>query len=69
MSDDNDWEVNFRKPDVLAEKMLDAAVPGFAVECDPEEAEAMGAFTEEALDGDEALTAALDLDMEDIADA
>jgi hypothetical protein len=51
--------------DILGEKLLDAAVPGFTAECDPEEAEAMGAFSEEALDLDEALAASLVIDEEE----
>lgn len=66
MSGDDDLKVNFTIPDVFAEKLRDAAVPGFAAECDPEEAEAMGAFAEEALDLDEALAASLDIDGEDL---
>lgn len=55
--------------DVFKTILRDAAVPGFAAECDPDEADAMGVFAEEALDCDEALTAAFDLDREDIAHA
>lgn len=69
MNSDDELEVNFRRPDVFVEKMRDAVVPGFAVECEPEEAEAMGAFVEEALDVDEALNAAFDLNMEEIDNA
>lgn len=46
--------------DILADKLLDADSCGFAAECDPEEAEAMGAFAEEALDLDDALDGAVD---------
>ena len=47
-------------PDILAEKLLDADSGGFQAECTPEEAEAMGAFPEDALDEDDALEGALD---------
>lgn len=47
-------------PDILAEKLLDADCCGFQAECTPEEAEAMGAFSEDALDEDEALAAAVE---------
>lgn len=33
----------------LSEKLLDALIPGFCVECDPEEAVTAGAFIEDAL--------------------
>jgi hypothetical protein len=69
MSSDDDLKIHFKRPDATAEKMRDIAIPGFAVECDPEEADAMGAFAEEALDWDEALDAALDLNREDITNA
>lgn len=66
MSSTGDPEVDFKSPDIFREKLLDAAVPGFAAECNPEEAEAMGAFVEDALDWDEALAASFDLDEEDL---
>lgn len=46
--------------DILADKLLDADSCGFQAECTPEEAEAMGAFAEEALDLDDALDGAVD---------
>jgi hypothetical protein len=46
--------------DVLAQKLLDADSCGFAAECSPDEAEAMGAFTEDALDEIEAMNGASD---------
>ena len=65
MSSDDDLEVDFERLDVFEEKLRDAAIPGYAAECDPEEAEEMGAFVEDALDEDEAMEAALDMDLED----
>ena len=47
-------------PDVLAEKLLDADSCGFQAECTPEEAEAMGAFAEDALELDEAIDGAVE---------
>jgi hypothetical protein len=46
--------------DVLAEKLLDADSGGFQAECTPEEAEAMGAFFEDALELDDALEGAVE---------
>ncbi len=46
--------------DVLAQKLLDADSCGFQAECTPEEAEAMGAFAEDALDLDEAIDGAVE---------
>ena len=48
--------------DVLAEKLTDAMVPGAMVEFDPDEAERMGAFQEDALDEADALESSIDLD-------
>ncbi|MDR1519315.1 MAG: conjugal transfer protein TraD [Planctomycetota bacterium] len=47
--------------DIPADKLLDADSCGFQAECTPEEAEAMGAFSEDALDVDDALDGAADL--------
>jgi len=47
---------------VLREKTLDADIPGFMVECSPEEAEALGAFEEDALSEVDALESACDLE-------
>jgi hypothetical protein len=51
---------NSLRIDVLAEKLLDADTPGYLVECQPDEAEEMGAFEESALDVDEAIEASFD---------
>ena len=48
--------------DVLAEKLTDAMIPGAIVEFDPDEAECMGAFQEDALDEADALESSIDLD-------
>ena len=49
-------------PDVLAQKLLDADSGGFQAECTPEEAEEMGSFSEDALELDDALDGAAELD-------
>ena len=51
---------NALKIDVLAEKLLDANTPGYWVECYPDEAEALGAFPEDALTPEEAEESSLD---------
>jgi hypothetical protein len=48
--------------DVLAEKLTDAMIPGAMVEFDPDEAERMGAFQEDALDEADALESSIDLE-------
>lgn len=49
--------------DILTEKLLDADSGGFLAECTPEEAEAMGAFPEDALELDDALEGAVESAM------
>ena len=46
----------------LREKLLDALVPGFAAEFDPEEAQRAGAFAEDALSEADAADSAIDLE-------
>jgi len=47
----------------IHEKALAAVeIPGHEVECDPEEAELMGAFEEDALSADDALESSIDLE-------
>ena len=48
--------------DILAEKLTDAMVPGAMVEFDPDEAERIGAFQEDALDEADALESSIDLE-------
>ena len=48
--------------DVLAEKLIDAMIPGAMVEFDPDEAERIGAFQEDALDEDDAIESSIDLE-------
>ena len=47
--------------EALREKMADALTPGFQVELDPEEAECMGAFVEDALSEQDAAESGDDL--------
>jgi hypothetical protein len=47
------------------EKLRDLEVPGAEVELEPEEAEALGAFWEDALTEEEALESSVDRDADD----
>ena len=47
--------------EALREKLSDALIPGYRVECDPEEAERAGAFVEEALSEADAAESGVDL--------
>lgn len=47
--------------DVIAQKVLDLDVPGVEVAFDPEEAEALGAFVETALEEADARASVIDL--------
>lgn len=44
----------------LLEKLADALIPGFQAEFDPDEAEQVGAFQEDALSEQDALDSAVD---------
>lgn len=46
---------------VLQEKLIDAMIPGFQVEFDPDEAEKAGAFKEDSLSEADALDSGVDL--------
>ena len=48
------------KDPVIDEKLLDAEIPGFQAEFDPEEAEQLGAFIEDALSEQDALDSSSD---------
>ena len=48
--------------DVLAAKMLDADIPGMEVEFTPDEAELLGAFSEDALSEADALASSADME-------
>jgi hypothetical protein len=47
--------------DVLKEKLVDAETPGFQAEIDPDEAEKLGAFVEDALSEADALDSTGDM--------
>ena len=47
--------------EALGEKLADAQTPGFQAEFDPEEAEQLGAFKEDALTEQDALDSDIDL--------
>lgn len=51
---------NPRDPNVVLQKLNDANTPGFLVEVDPEEAELLGAFIEDALDEQSALEGSIE---------
>ena len=48
------------KHPVIAQKLVDAQTPGFQAEFDPDEAEMLGAFKEDALSESEALDSSID---------
>jgi len=52
---------------VVREKLTDALTPGFVVEFDPKEADAAGAFAEDALSEADALNSTEDLPGDDPA--
>lgn len=47
--------------EILLEKLLDAQIPGFKAQFEPQEAELLGAFTEEAINEKDALESVIDL--------
>lgn len=49
MSERSDVLNPFIPDEALRQKLTDALVPGYEVECTPEEADAMGAFEEDAI--------------------
>ena len=53
----NDHDV---RRQVIAQKLVDAQTPGFQAEFDPDEAELLGAFKEDALSEVEALDSSID---------
>ena len=48
------------KRQVIAQKLFDAQTPGFQAEFDPDEAELLGAFKEDALSVTDALDSSID---------
>lgn len=53
----NDQEM---RRQVIDQKLIDARIPGFQAEFDPDEAELLGAFREEALSETDALDSSID---------
>ncbi|BAU77415.1 hypothetical protein [Metapseudomonas furukawaii] len=53
--------MNATTHEVAVEKLRDAEVPGFEVEMDPDEADLVGAFQEDALSEQEAKDSTVDL--------
>ena len=47
--------------ETIQEKLLDAQVPGFKAQFEPQEAEMLGAFTEDAINEKDALESVIDL--------
>ena len=46
--------------EILQKKLLDAQIPGFKAQFEPQEAEMLGAFTEDALNEKDALESVID---------
>lgn len=59
-SDSNSLDEAVSQDAALREKMADALIPGFQAEFDPDEAEQVGAFQEDALTEQDALDSAVD---------
>ncbi|HRB45984.1 MAG TPA: conjugal transfer protein TraD [Nitrosomonas sp.] len=57
----HDNETDHLDEEILQQKLLDAQIPGFKAQFDPQEAEMLGAFTEDALNEKDALDSAIDL--------
>lgn len=64
------FDEQFQMPngDAVGEKLADAMIPGYQAEFDPEEAEAAGAFFEDALSEEEALESAADIALDEEED-
>mgnify|MGYP001254156809 CR=1 FL=1 len=60
ISDNNPLDEGGSEDAALLEKLADALIPGFQAEFDPEEAEQVGAFQEDALSEQDALDSAVD---------
>ena len=57
---DTGWNNRDIRRQVIAQKLVDTQTPGFQAEFDPDEAELLGAFTEDALSELEALDSSID---------
>lgn len=60
ISDRNPLDKGDSQDAALLEKLADALIPGFQAEFDPDEAEQVGAFQEDALSEQDALDSAVD---------
>jgi hypothetical protein len=60
ISDINPLDEGVSQDAALREKLADALIPGFQAEFDPDEAERVGAFQEDALSEQDALDSAVD---------
>lgn len=60
MSENKDFETK-TDAEVINEKLDDATTPSYGTEFDPEEAEKVGAFVEDAISEEEALEAAAEM--------
>lgn len=60
ISDSNPLDEGDSQDAALREKLADALIPGFQAEFDPDEAEQVGAFHEDALSEQDALDSAVD---------
>ncbi|MXS78389.1 conjugal transfer protein TraD [Nitrosomonas sp. JL21] len=47
--------------EVIEEKLFDAQIPGFKAQFEPQEAEMLGAFAEDALNAKDALESVIDI--------
>lgn len=61
MTNQADENIEKSTAEVLREKLDDAMTPGYQAEFDPEEAEMVGAFVEDALSEQDAIESGLDL--------
>jgi hypothetical protein len=60
ISDSNPLDKGDSQDTAIREKLADALIPGFQAEFDPDEAELVGAFQEDALSEQDALDSAVD---------
>jgi hypothetical protein len=60
ISDSNHLDEGDSQDAAILGKLADALIPGFQVEFDPDEAEQVGAFQEDALSEQDALDSAID---------
>ncbi len=66
-ADTNLYDDQANAKQALADKLKNTSVPGYQVAFDPNEAEQLGAFTEDALSESDAMDSAADLSNADVA--